>query len=78
WKFIPAIIVNDPWTNPDVAWQVYGVEIVNKLPHYTFDAVILAVAHDQFKEIDLEVLKNGRTVIYDVKGILQGNIDGKL
>jgi UDP-N-acetyl-D-galactosamine dehydrogenase len=54
------------------------VEIVNKLPHYTFDAVILAVAHDKFKEIKFDTLKNGHTVIYDVKGILQGNIDGKL
>jgi len=51
---------------------------LGKLPQEKFDAVILAVAHDQFKEIDLEVLKNGHTVIYDVKGILQGNIDGKL
>ncbi len=72
------VTIHDPWANPDVARREYCVEIANELPRDTFDAVILAVAHDQFKEIDLEVLKNGRTVIYDVKGILQGNIDGKL
>jgi UDP-N-acetyl-D-galactosamine dehydrogenase len=54
------------------------VEIANELPRDTFDAIILAVAHDTFKEIDFDILKNGQTVIYDVKGILQGNIDGKL
>jgi UDP-N-acetyl-D-galactosamine dehydrogenase len=54
------------------------VEIETELPHDTFDAVILAVAHDTFKEIKFDTLKNGHTVIYDVKGILQGSIDGKL
>lgn len=72
------VIVHDPWANPDVARREYGVKIESELPQEKFDAVILAVAHDQFKEIDLDTLKNGHTVIYDVKGILQGNIDGKL
>lgn len=72
------VTVHDPWANPDVARREYGVEISNELPNDTFDAVILAVAHDTFKEIDFDTLKNGHTVIYDVKGILQGNIDGKL
>ena len=72
------VIVHDPWANPDIARHEYGVEIETRLPEEKFDAVILAVAHDQFKEIDLDTLKNGHTVIYDVKGILQNNIDGKL
>jgi UDP-N-acetyl-D-galactosamine dehydrogenase len=72
------VTVHDPWANPDVARREYGVEIANELPRDTFDAVILAVAHDTFKEIDFDTLKNGHTVIYDVKGMLQGNIDGKL
>ena len=72
------VIVHDPWANPDVARREYGVKIESELPQEKFDAVILAVAHDQFKEIDLDALKNGHTVIYDVKGILQGDIDGKL
>lgn len=72
------VTVHDPWANPDVAHREYGVEIANELPRDTFDAVILAVAHDQFKKIDLDTLKNGHTVIYDVKGMLQGSNDGKL
>ena len=72
------VTVHDPWASPEVARREYGVEIETRLPQEKFDAVILAVAHDQFKEIDLDALKNGHTVIYDVKGILQGNIDGKL
>lgn len=72
------VTVHDPWANPDVARREYGVEIITLLPQEKFDAVILAVAHDTFMEIDFDTLKNGHTVIYDVKGMLQGNIDGKL
>jgi len=70
--------VHDHWVNPDVARREYGMEIANELPRDTFDAAILVVAHDTFKEIDFDTLKNGHTVIYDVIGMLQGNIDGKL
>lgn len=72
------VIVHDPWANPDIARHEYGVEIETRLPEEKFDAVILAVAHDQFKEIDLNTLKNGHTVIYDVKGIINYPIDGRL
>jgi UDP-N-acetyl-D-galactosamine dehydrogenase len=72
------VTVHDPWASPEVARREYGVEIANELPHDTFDAIILAVAHDTFKEIDFDTLKNGHTVIYDVKGIINHPIDGRL
>jgi len=44
-----------------------------------FDAVILAVAHNEFKSLDLKKITNGVSVVYDVKGILSEEvIDGKL
>jgi UDP-N-acetyl-D-galactosamine dehydrogenase len=46
-----------------------------QLPHY--DAIVLAVAHNEFKTLNLKPLKNNRTVIYDVKGIL-AEYDGRL
>jgi UDP-N-acetyl-D-galactosamine dehydrogenase len=72
------VTIHDPWANPNVAHREYGVEIANELPHDTFDAIILAVAHDTFKEIDFDTLKNGQTVIYDVKGMIDHPIDGRL
>lgn len=42
-----------------------------------FDAIVLAVAHDQFLELDLEALKKENAIIYDVKGMLQ-NADARL
>jgi UDP-N-acetyl-D-galactosamine dehydrogenase len=73
------VTVYDPWANAAIAKHEYGVELQNDLPQEKFDAVILAVAHDTFKEIDFDTLKNGQTVIYDVKGMLEKTIiDGCL
>jgi len=72
------VTVHDPWASPEVARREYGVEIVNELPHDTFDAIIRPVGHDKFKKINFNTLKNGHTVMYDAKGMLQGSIDGKL
>ena len=44
-----------------------------------FDAIILAVAHDKFNDLDIDKITNGNRVVYDVKGVLsEGVIDGKL
>ena len=42
-----------------------------------YDTVVLGVAHKEFLNLDLELLKRENAVVYDVKGILQGS-DGKL
>ena len=39
-----------------------------------FDAIILAVAHEKFKHIDIKQLKNNKnSVVYDVKGFLENS-----
>jgi len=43
-----------------------------------FDAIILGVAHHEFNLIDLQKLKKEQSIIYDVKGILKSEIDGRL
>lgn len=42
-----------------------------------YDAIVLGVAHHEFKTLDLEALKKDNAIVYDVKGIL-GDCDGKL
>lgn len=66
------ITVFDPWANPAVVKREYGLDIVNELPTEKFDAAIVAVAHRQFREreIDIEELLNDNHVIFDVKAIL--------
>jgi len=76
--------VYDPWADAMEVKHEYGIDLMrdfepklkNKnLPHY--DAIVLAVAHNEFKSLDFTPLKNGKTVVYDVKGILKES-DGRL
>ena len=76
-----SITVYDPWASPEVVKCQYGIDIVSQLPEEKFDTAIVAVAHRQFweGEINFEYLLNKKHVIYDVKGILPRNIiDGRL
>lgn len=73
------ITVYDPWANPATAKREYGIDITNELPPTKFDAVVMAVAHEQFLGLDVEALCRTPHIIYDVKGILDKSIiDGRL
>ena len=74
-----SIPVYDPWANPATAKREYGIDITTKLPPTKFDAVVMAVAHEQFLGLDVEALCRTPHIIYDVKGILDKSIiDGRL
>ena len=73
------IVVYDPWANPGRVIQEYGIQITNTIPATQFDAVILAVAHKEFLDMDVNSLLREGGIIYDVKGILPREIiDGRL
>lgn len=73
-----SITVYDPWASPAIAKREYGIEITNELPKDKFDTVILAVAHEKFKTIDIATLAQDNHVIFDVKWMLGKKSDGKL
>ena len=68
------IIVYDPWVDSEVAKQLYNIQVDNTLPKQTFDAVILAVAHDCFTQFDILNIKKDKSVVYDVKGCLDRKV----
>lgn len=73
------ITVYDPWANPVIAQHEYGIEVINELPSAKYNAVILAVAHKEFSDLNIMSLVNDVHVIYDVKGFINKNIiDGSL
>lgn len=72
------VIIYDPWANPEIAKHEYGVNVLNNMPKGKFDAVVLAVAHEEFETLDMKATCNGSCVVYDVKGILKDNVEGKL
>lgn len=49
------IFVYDPWANPTIVEKEYGIKITNELLSSKFDAVILAVAHEDFKDLDINL-----------------------
>jgi UDP-N-acetyl-D-galactosamine dehydrogenase len=79
-EYTRNITVYDPWANAEHVKHEYGIGITKVLPegqHY--DAIILAVAHDAFKMLDVSKLIHTQGVIYDVKGVLPRDIiDGRL
>ncbi len=71
--------VYDPWADVALAKKEYGIAVVNDLPEEKYDALILAVAHDRFRDVNVEDLVQETHVIYDVKGFLPKEIiDGRL
>jgi UDP-N-acetyl-D-galactosamine dehydrogenase len=65
--------VYDPWANVEEVKHEYGIEISNSFPHGNFAAIILAVAHKEFLNMDIRSL-TPCGVIFDVKGMLPKNI----
>ncbi|HLF51312.1 nucleotide sugar dehydrogenase [Flavobacterium sp.] len=73
-----AVSIYDPWANPAEVKHEYGLTTNTVLPNRKFDAVVLGVAHKEFLDLDLASLQNGNSLLYDVKGILDVAVDGKL
>lgn len=74
-EYTNNITVYDSWANADNVCKEYGIGIVSELPdNVKYDAVVLAVAHSQFQELNLSKLTKENSVIYDVKGVLPKNI----
>ena len=65
--------VYDPWVNPIEAESEYGITPVPTLNAQTYDAVILAVAHEQFKVMGADAIRalgKESHVLYDLKYVL--------
>lgn len=67
----------DPWANPQEVKHEYGIVAATEFPKEKFEAVVLAVSHKEFKELNLSefLVENG--IIYDVKGSLEKNKNTK-
>ncbi len=72
------VTIYDPWAKPNEVEHEYNLKTTQNLPNDTYDAIVLGVAHNEFLNLDFEKLKNKNAIIYDVKGILEIAVDGKL
>jgi len=76
------IDVYDPWVDKDEAVHEYGIKPIDRPVEGKYDAILLAVAHDEFKQLSLEQIKafgKDNHVLYDIKYLLKANeVDGRL
>jgi UDP-N-acetyl-D-galactosamine dehydrogenase len=66
--------VYDPHAIKQEVKQEYHIDLLEKPDVREYRAIIIAVAHDEFKNMDFGFVQNQQTVIFDVKGILDKNL----
>lgn len=78
-EYAMEVTIYDPWANPDDVLNEFGlVSHKEVVTGSKYDAIILTVAHREFLQSDLSKLLNKGGIIYDVKGMLNCKVDGKL
>ena len=74
--------VYDPWVNNDQAIIEYNIETADQPKEGMYDAIVLAVAHDLFREFSLEQIKalgKDNHIIYDIKYLFNSTeVDGRI
>jgi UDP-N-acetyl-D-galactosamine dehydrogenase len=70
--------VYDPLADKEIVKDEYGIPLIDEI-HKKYDALILAVSHNEFNAIDLSEITNINTVIYDSKAVLSRElVDARL
>jgi len=81
-EYNALVDVYDPWVNPDEAVHEYGIRPIEKPEKGTYDAIILAVSHNEFRAMGssaIRALGMPNHVLYDIKYVLSpADVDGRL
>ncbi len=76
------IDVYDPLVNPGEVEREYGISLIDEPSKQKYDAIILAVSHDEFRDLEISTLRSfghSKSIIYDVKYIFdKDEVDGRL
>ena len=71
-SFGASVDIHDPWVNKEEVMEEYGYALLSNI-NSSYDAVILAVAHDEYKSMSIEEIKELQkeiSVVYDLKYVL--------
>lgn len=79
-QFGLQVDIYDPWADAIEVKHEYGIPVLNKLDEDSvYDAIIVAVAHNEFLESDFNKIKTNNGVIFDAKACLDRSlVDGRL
>ncbi|MFK8053123.1 MAG: nucleotide sugar dehydrogenase [Woeseiaceae bacterium] len=73
-SFSVAVDVHDPWADNAEAEHEYGVSLVDSPAEGTYDAVVIAVSHDEFRKLGADGIRafcHADGVVYDIKYLLK-------
>ncbi|MDZ4716516.1 MAG: nucleotide sugar dehydrogenase [Cytophagales bacterium] len=68
-----VVDIFDPHADRDEVAHEYGLSLI-EAPSKKYDAIVLTVGHEEFKELDWTKIRSDRTVVYDVKGFLDKSL----
>ena len=81
-KYGAKVDVYDPWVDAKEAVHEYGIKPIRKLAKGAYDAVVLAVAHKEFREMGADAIRTLAKkphVLYDIKYLFERDeVDGRL
>jgi len=81
-SYSAEVVVHDPWVNADEARHEYALELEPELAPGTYDAIVIAVAHDEIRALGaagIHALGRDLHVVYDIKHVLaKTEVDGRL
>lgn len=77
-KYGADVDIFDPWANPTEVAHEYGLKTLSSLPQKKYEAIVLAVAHKEFKGLHLKSMLSTNGIIYDVKGVLDKQSSARL
>jgi UDP-N-acetyl-D-glucosamine/UDP-N-acetyl-D-galactosamine dehydrogenase len=72
-SFGTQVDVFDPHADAAEVQHEYGLTTISS-PANGYDAIVLAVGHKEFKDLDWKKIKHNKTIVYDVKGFLDKSI----
>src|SRR5690606_17508055 len=72
------VSIYDPWASPEEVAHEYGLTTIKSCPTEKYDAIVLAVAHKDFLDLNIRKMLKPEGVLYDVKGILGEQADASL
>lgn len=71
--------IYDPWANAKEVKHEYGIKIESTLPKGDYQAVIIAVAHKEFIDLDYQKYKAKDAILFDTKACIERTlVDGRL
>jgi UDP-N-acetyl-D-galactosamine dehydrogenase len=78
-EFGCKVDIYDPWADKEEVKREYNIDLIKSINH-KYATSIIAVAHDQFRELNIDNIKNGKdAIVYDLKSVLKKEqVDGRL